>query len=526
MCGITFVISDNLKLVDTESLIDKMLHRGPDDEKYMTYKNKVFFGFNRLAINDASPDAMQPFVEDGVWLICNGEIFNWKQIAETHNLECKTQCDCEVIIKLYKKLREAYENDYATIGKKLSNILDGEFSFVIYDEETDVVIASRDPYGVRPMFVGRQPGTHIFCSEMKGIQHVSNEIEQFKPGHVMVIQNISQSEYHEYHKEEHKNITTENMLTDVNRTLREAVKKRLMSDREVCCLLSGGLDSSLVAGLVSQHFPPYTLRTFAIGLKGSTDLEYAKIVADYIKSNHTSIELSNEAFLEAIEDVIWTIESYDTTTVRASVGNYLVAKYIKENTDCKVVFNGDYSDEVTGGYKYMSKCDDPEEFHKETLRLTKNIHFFDSLRSDRCVSSQGLEARVPFADKEFISTYLSIPVHERMSNHRIEKYVLRKAFDNDNVIPQDVLWRKKEAFSDGVSSPENSWHRIIQMYIDEKYTTEYHTQSDEHNPPVLRETQYYKTLYKKYFKSDTVIPYYWLPKYCGDIQDPSARAIV
>lgn len=525
MCGITFVISDNLKLIDTESLTDKMVHRGPDDEKYITYKNKVFFGFNRLAINDASPDAMQPFVEDGIWLICNGEIFNWKQIAESHNLQCKTQCDCEVIIKLYKKLRETHENDYATIGKELSNIIDGEFAFVIYEEGTDVVIASRDPYGVRPMFVGTQPGTHIFCSEMKGIQHVSNEIEQFKPGHIMVIQD-EKSEYYEYHKEQIVGIISENMYKEVNRTFREAVKKRLMSDREVCCLLSGGLDSSLVAGLVSQHFPPYTLRTFSIGLKGSTDLEYAKIVADYIKSNHTSIELSNEDFLEAIDDVIWTIESYDTTTVRASVGNYLVAKYINENTDCKVVFNGDYSDEVTGGYKYMSKCDDPEEFHEETMRLVKNIHFFDSLRSDRCISSQGLEGRVPFADKGFVSVYLSIPVQERMSNNRIEKYVLRKAFDDDNVIPQDVLWRKKEAFSDGVSAPENSWHRIIQKHIDKTYTDVYQSTSQEHNPPILRETQYYKTLYKKYFKTDAVIPYYWLPKYCGDIQDPSARAIL
>ena len=340
----------------------------------------------------------------------------------------------------------------------------------------------------------------------------------------MVIRN-NKSEYFEYHKEQMIDITSENMYKEVNRTFREAVKKRLMSDREVCCLLSGGLDSSLVAALVSQHFPPYTLRTFSIGLKGSTDLEYAKTVADYIKSNHTSIELSHEEFLEAIEDVIWTIESYDTTTVRASVGNYLIAKYINENTDCKVVFNGDYSDEVTGGYKYMSKCDDPKEFHEETMRLVKNIHFFDSLRSDRCISSQGLEGRVPFADKAFVSAYLSIPVQERMSNNRIEKYVLRKAFDDDNVIPQDVLWRKKEAFSDGVSAPVNSWHRIIQKYIDETYTDVYKSDPDEHNSPTLRETQYYKTLYKKYFKTDTVIPYYWLPKYCGDIQDPSARML-
>lgn len=522
MCGITFVVSDNLKLIDTDSLIDKMVHRGPDDERYVSYKNKVFFGFNRLIINDSSPLAMQPFVEDGVWLVCNGEIFNWKQLDETYDLHCETRCDCEVIIKLYKKFRDFYKHDYPLIGKELSNALDGEFAFVIYDEERDVVIASRDPYGVRPLFVGKQPSTYIFCSEMKGIQHVSNSIEQFRPGHVMVIENSFQGSYHRYHAEERVPCQND-AYASVNRALRDAVKKRLMSDREVCCLLSGGLDSSLVAGLVSEHFEPYTLRTFSIGLPGSTDLAYAKKVADHIKSNHTSIEVSQDEFLRAIPEVIWAIESYDTTTVRASVGNYLVAKYIKEHTDCKVVFNGDYSDEVSGGYKYMSMCDDPVEFHEETLRLLRNIHYFDSLRSDRCISSQGLEARVPFADKTFVSTYLSIPVEERMSNTRIEKYVLRKAFDDENVIPRDVLWRKKEAFSDGVSAPENSWHRIIQSYVED--TPEYRSAPDEHNPPILKETQYYKTIYKKYFRDDTVIPYYWLPKYCGDIQDPSARAI-
>ena len=182
-----------------------------------------------------------------------------------------------------------------------------------------------------------------------------------------------------------------------------------MSDREICCLLSGGLDSSLVAGLVSQYFPPYTVKTFSIGLKGSTDLEYAQKVADHIKSDHTNIEVSKEDFINAIEEVIHTIESYDTTTVRASVGNYLVSKYIKDNTECKVVFNGDYSDEVCGGYKYMSHCNDEDEFHKECIRLVEDIHFFDSLRSDRCISAHGLEARVPFADKDFVNLYKSIP---------------------------------------------------------------------------------------------------------------------
>jgi asparagine synthase (glutamine-hydrolysing) len=321
---------------------------------------------------------------------------------------------------------------------------------------------------------------------------------------------INGKDYHPYttlHDIQQLDLPEEDILKMIRATFKEAVRKRLMSDKEICCLLSGGLDSSLVAGLVSQHFEPYTLKTYSIGLKGSTDLEYAQKVAEHIKSTHTNIELSEQAFLDAIDIVIKTIESYDTTTVRASVGNYLVAKYIKDNSDCKVVFNGDYSDEVCGGYKYMSLCEDESEFHNECVRLVESIQWFDSLRSDRCISSQGLEARVPFADKDFVRLYKSIPVKMRMSNGRMEKYMLRKAFDEDNIIPQDVLWRKKEAFSDGVSSKDNSWHTILKNYIEDQLSDiEYEEiKLDSINPPVLKETAYYKKIFRKHFKFEKII---------------------
>lgn len=529
MCGITFIHSDKLNEIDCEKTVNKIQHRGPDNEKYVSYKNKVFFGFNRLAINDKSEEAMQPFNENETWLICNGEIFNWKELVEKYHLDMRTNCDCEVIIRLYNKFIVDYDRDVIKVGQQLCNVLDGEFAFVIYDETMDKVLAARDPYGVRPMFFGNSNhsfDTYMYCSEMKGIHSLCEDIEQFRPGCFM----IDGREYIQYTSMNDIKINPENeeyFLKEINTVFRKAVEKRLMSDREICCLLSGGLDSSLVAGLVSQHFPPHTVKTFSIGLKGSTDLEYAQKVAEHIKSDHTNIEVSKEEFLNAIEEVIHTIESYDTTTVRASVGNYLVSKYIKDNTECKVVFNGDYSDEVCGGYKYMSQCDDEDEFHKECIRLVEDIHFFDSLRSDRCISAHGLEARVPFADKDFVKLYKSIPMKMRMSNERIEKYMLRKAFDNDDIIPHDVLWRKKEAFSDGVSSPEDSWHNIIKMHVETQLLDiEYDKMTkDEVNPVNLKETAYYKSIFNKYFNFQNIIPYYWLPKYCGSINDPSAREI-
>lgn len=533
MCGITFIHSQSSIKHIIDAVKDKLDHRGPDDRCYLSLQNNtVFIGFNRLVINDNSSEAMQPFTDNdnNVYVICNGEIFNWKKIVDKYNLQMKTSCDCEVILRLYQHLADIHEQDFKQIGIELSNELDGEFAFVIYIKEHNTTIASRDPYGVRPLFYGvddKAAALYSFSSEMKGIHDICSEIEQFKPGHIM----INGKDYHEYttlHDIKQLDKPEEDILKMIHTTFKEAVRKRLMSDKEICCLLSGGLDSSLVAGLVSQYFEPYTLKTYSIGLKGSTDLEYAQKVADHIKSTHTNIELSEQEFLDAIPTVIKTIESYDTTTVRASVGNYLVAKYIKENSDCKVVFNGDYSDEICGGYKYMSLCEDASEFHNECVRLVESIQWFDSLRSDRCISSQGLEARVPFADKKFVRLYKSIPAKLRMSNERIEKYMLRKAFDDDNIIPRDVLWRKKEAFSDGVSSKENSWHTILKNYIEDQLSDiEYEEiKLDSINPPSLKETAYYKKLFKQHFKFENIIPYYWLPKYCGDVDDPSARELL
>ena len=255
---------------------------------------------------------------------------------------------------------------------------------------------------------------------------------------------------------------------------------------------------------------------------------YAKKVSYHIKSIHHEIVVEQEDFLNHIEETIRTIESYDTTSVRASVGNLLVSKHISQNTEFKVVFNGDYSDEICGGYKYFKNAPSASEFDYECKRLVHDITFFDSLRSDRTVSSQGLEARVPFSDNDFVEYYLSVPVELRMTP---DKLLLRRAFENDGLLPEEILWRPKEAFSDGVSQKNNSWHQILKNHIDKLITDDEFEIESNHmttNRPMLKETYYYRKIYNVYYKDfQDAIPYYWLPKWCRkDIIDPSAREIV
>jgi asparagine synthase (glutamine-hydrolysing) len=590
MCGILATLFSSKKTSSTlfQNSLEKLRPRGPDATQNNVLNcgvvnplfADIYMGFARLSINDLSIDGMQPMrlrfmkfgYEYSLWLICNGEIFNHEKIINAHNFAPNSKSDCEAILHLYWKYvhhdttrwndtnistpYEASAQSEASAPSEedtlhshivdLLNDLDGEFAFVLYDEFYNIVVSARDPVGVRPLFWGIDPENAVvaFASELKGLDFC-NVVHQFDPGsyHIqrlemsIIPKAIVPTKYFDIMEKPSPSISIDTVeenvvLSTINKLLRNAVEKRLMSDRPLCCLLSGGLDSSLVAALVAAHYPPYTLTTFSIGLPGSPDLQYAQKVADYIKSNHHSIELTQEDFLGEIETTIKTIESYDTTTVRASVGNLLVAKYIKKNTDFKVVFNGDYSDEVCGGYKYFWNAPSTDAFDTECRALVKNICFFDSLRSDRTISSQGLEARVPFADKEFVKYYINLPPEMRMplDKEYPEKYLLRKAFEADNVLPPDVLWRPKEAFSDGVSKSDNSWHTIVNTYINTRVTDiEFNKEVGlmVPNTPKLKETFYYRKIFEKEYGviHGGIIPYYWLPKWCGDLQDPSAREI-
>ena len=583
MCGIFALL--NYQAYDfnmIENEFKKGYKRGPEFSKLDHNFMKMVLGFHRLAINGLNVESNQPLVIDNIVLICNGEIFNYKQLYKYMGIEPKTESDCEVIIYLYLKYG---------IEQTLT-MLDGEYAFVLYDNRitddlNNKVYVARDPFGVRPLYYLKNNNDKInlftlygFASELKCLENFRNlntyhySIEQFTPGTYSIF-NLSSKVQSSWTIEkenipyfipsfshswlidnETHHIFVNNMYSRISSYLNAAVNKRCnTTERPIACLLSGGLDSSLVAALVNNYYNvqnlPNKLETYSIGLHGSEDLKYARIVADYLNTNHTEIIVTEQEMFDAIPDVINAIESYDTTTVRASIGNYLLGKYISTHSEAKVILNGDGSDELFGGYLYMNKCPDDIEFDKETRRLLKDIHIFDVLRSDKSISSHGLEPRTPFLDRSFVNFILSIPTYFR--NHKniindshkcIEKYILRNSFSIDNfkdynnrqILPDEILWRKKEAFSDGVSSHGRSLYQILQEKIAEKLNKEQielqnkYLEQDNYSfvrfqASIDTEKLYYISIFKNYFPNcQDILPYYWMPKYTN-AKDPSARTL-
>jgi asparagine synthase (glutamine-hydrolysing) len=555
MCGIFSIINHQSEYLN-EDLVRSSFQcgssRGPEYStiEYFNKWNSVI-GFHRLAINGLNIESNQPIIINDIALICNGEIYNYKKLYEIMNVIPKTQSDCEVIIHLYNK--------YGI--EQTLRMLDGVFAFVLYTPSHFII--ARDPYGVRPLYYldNYTHEMYIVASELKSLIHLSSltetdtQIQQFKPGHYLEIRYsnktnlltkkgnvifpqefrlIGNLKYIKYHSLS-SNIRTvsyneneyENKLNDIYESLKLAVYKRCeTTERPIACLLSGGLDSSLIASIVNMYMwenDRYPVETYSIGLANSEDVKYARIVAEHIGSNHIEVIVTEEEMISSIPEVIHAIESYDTTTVRASIGNYLIGKYIKNHSQAKVIFNGDGSDEICGGYLYMNKCPDDIEFDKETIRLLTEIYLFDVQRSDRSISSHGLEPRTPFLDKNFVNTYLSIPVQHRR-HYSIEKFMLREAFAGTHLLPDEIIWRKKEAFSDGVSNQGRSLFQIIQEYIKSHYEM-----TDEYLPENIQlidlEKKYYLDLFQKFYPGHKeILPHYWMPKYTNT-NDPSARTL-
>ena len=524
MCGIFALFNDNQNSNVIEAS-NESKWRGPDSSHYKNYSNlDLYLSFHRLAINGLDSNSSQPFEINNKILICNGEIYNYKKLYLELKVEPKTKSDCEVIIYLYEK----YGIEYTL------NLLDGVFAFILIDINKNIAFAARDPYGVRPMFIlTTENSQYGFASELKQLHNIYSisDIKQVVPG---CYYRLDLNKFWDLHSLNRYNCFTltkfgelsslydeEQNLSLIRNLFINAVKKRVeTTERPIACLLSGGLDSSIVASLVSR-FSENQIETYSIGLKNSEDLKYARIVAEALETNHTEIVVDESDFFAATEEVIYAIESYDTTTVRASIGNYLVADYISKNSKAKVIFNGDGSDELMGGYLYMNKAPDCLEFDKECKRLLKNIHYFDVLRSDRSISTRGLEPRTPFLDREFTNYYLSIPANYRFeTNKNIEKYLFRKAFEG--YLPDEILWRKKEAFSDGVSGHDKSWFEIITEFVDK---LEFSNKNFINNNPVSKEQKYYRNIFEKYYGNrGDIIPYFWMPKYV-DAKDPSARTL-
>ena len=558
MCGIFSLINNTFENSNIRAAFNKGQSRGPEYSNLCFGKvdASVAFGFHRLAINGLDEISHQPLIFESCSLICNGEIYNYKQLAKDMNIKLKTNSDCEIIIHLYTKYG---------IAQTLT-MLDGVFAFILMDYKHNNIYVARDPYGVRPLFMAKNNGNFYgFASLMKQLIKLDPalEISQFPPGHYMLFKNennetnsYTPSPIVSFNSVDHISvdctINSEKIAFQrIRSSLEYAVKKRVYNtDRDIACLLSGGLDSSLVASLVSKYYKKCPkninkkLHTWSIGLPGSEDLKNAQIVADFIGSHHHSIEITETDLLEAIDKVIYHTETYDTTSIRASVPNWLISKCIKdyENvSDAKVIFNGDGSDEVTGGYLYFHYINDPQNFDIECKNLLKNIHFFDVLRSDRSISNHGLEARTPFLDRGFVQTYLSIPPYIRChtTNQLCEKFLLRKAFDDGRTLPKKVLWRTKEAFSDGVSKQSNPWHNIIKTFVKTNiFTGENYPESDAEiiesliskhnitiNPPKTLEQLFYRLIFEKYFsEKGNVVPYFWMPKFT-DTDDASARSL-
>jgi asparagine synthase (glutamine-hydrolysing) len=519
MCGIWSYISSDLGKIDQLfSDFMKTKPRGPHFSNFQNYNN-VLVGFHRLSIMDLSFASNQPYVfcKDNrtIVFICNGEIYNYSELNDQYDLNIG-KSDCMTIPKLYLKL------EYSQFVKMFEKEIKGEFAFLLFefDSNNDIVhfIAGRDMVGIRPLYYSPNGNDMIFSSEIKSCTTFEGVVTEFPPGKIIKFKN-QEKEIYDFAYIYNVIPSSYYSLASVRGAVLNSVHRRLDSDQPIAFLLSGGVDSSLVAA-IAQVCCGKPIKTFCCGINGGSDLKYAKLVADYIKSEHTEVLFTAEEALAAINDVIYTIESWDTTTIRASVGQYLVSKYISEHTDAKVLFVGEGPDEVCSSYLFNWYSPDPKLIHPTAINYVKEIHQFDCKRADRCIARWGLEARVALLDPEFIEAYWSIPSELRDPKAKgIEKWWLREAFAKENILPEEVLWRKKEAFSDGISSTEKSWFQIIQEHIKDNYNME--------------EKDYYKMKFIEYFgmKRLNIIDHYWQPKWNKDgsevlsYVDPSARTL-
>ena len=517
MCG--FVFSNDKKLSEKvfKSALKSILHRGPDDVELVKTKN-AWLGFSRLAIMDLTHAGDQPFVSEKTYYMCNGEIYNYLGLKRELDFDYKSQSDCEVLIPLFEK--------FGMPG--LLKKLDGEFAFVIYNEKTGDVLAARDPMGIRPLFYGETVGGKIaFASEVKALKGFCEHIKPLKPGHyyqngeVHCYLDLSEAQKFNHHD-------LEDISKNIKELLSSAVKKRLNSDAPVGFLLSGGLDSSLVCS-IAQKYSERPIKTFAIGMsEDAIDLKYAKEVADYIGSDHTEILITQKDVLSALKEVIYHLETYDITTIRASVGMYLICKAIREQTKVKVLLTGEVSDEIFG-YKYTDFAPNAPEFQKEAAKRVRELYMYDVLRADRCISAHSLEARVPFSDTEFVQYVMSINPEIKMNTYGHGKYLLRKAFEEGDYLPQSILYREKAAFSDAVG---HSLVDYIKEFAESLYTDEELlklAQKYSHARPFTKESLLFRETFESFYPGlSYLVKDFWMPNKewdnC-DVADPSARVL-
>ncbi len=519
MCGFLVDSGSELESKQIEEAFKSLVHRGPDSTIVKPYKDLKFY-FHRLAIMDPGESGDQPFEDAQAIMVCNGEIYNYKELKEdVEDYPYKGKSDCEVILPLFFKWGI----------EKLCVHLDAEFSFCLYDKKSKKLFVARDAIGIRPLFYGKaKNGKFLFASEVKSLVSLCDRVDTFPPGHYwseesgfVLYKDITKIQ-HDYIRDEKK------ALKGIREKLIEGVRKRLMSDVPGGFLLSGGLDSSLVCAIATQVLKK-PITTFAVGMtEGPIDTKYARQVADYIKSDHHEYLFTFDEVLNSLDDVIYHLESFDITTIRASIGMYLLCKYIKRSTDIKVLLTGEVSDELFG-YKYTDFAPNPEEFQKESQKRVQELYLYDVLRSDRCISAHSLEARVPFGDHDFASFVTHIDPKLKMNSTGVGKYLLRAAFSEDDLLPRDILFREKAAFSDAVG---HSMVDLLKEHAETKYSDKEFANLSKlynHCRPHTKEALWYREIFEKYFKGQShLIPGMWMPNkdwdHC-DVTDPSARAL-
>ena len=543
MCGICVIISEQkINRQEAKACLDALEPRGPDvaTEDVLVHGGlEVFVGFSRLHIQGSKAGAEQPFhLKSGGRVVCNGEVFNSDILIEQLGLEIpEGASDCAVIPALLDR------------GMPLAEVarqLDGDFAIVVVYE--DRVEVARDPYGVRPLFYGTGAGLgssqgpngwRAFVSELKGFPAGLDAVEAIEPGSVRIIPyDVTEEQtvisWHEvpWLKVPVWRSSLEGLTQGgeaLRQSLEEAVAKRMSTVRAIGACLSGGLDSSLVAALAAKILAKrgQRLHTYSIGMEGSPDLAHARLVATHIGSIHHERVVTAAECLAVIPAVVKAIETFDITTVRASVGNYLVAKLVATETpDVKVVLNGDGADEALGGYLYMRAAPDDAAFEFETDRLLREIHMYDVCRSERTMAAHGLESRSPFLDRQFIAVARALPTDVlRPTESTIEKTILRTAFSASGLLPRIVLWRRKEAFSDGISRAENSWFEMARAEGERRASMSSATY--EVNPPKTGEARWYRELFHEHYPlvaAAAVAPAMWMPRFVT-ATDPSARTL-
>ena len=518
MCSIMGYCSRSAAYDAFKEGFDKTISRGPDDSRIVD-TGEGFLGFHRLAIMGLTPSGMQPFKLGKSYVVCNGEIYGFEKLKQelSKKYAFESDSDCEILLPLYKEY-----------GTEMFAMLDAEFACIIYDGEDKEYIAARDPIGIRPLYYGYDKnGAIIFASEAKNLVELTDKIMPFPPGHYYKGgQFVCYCDIAKVDAVCHDDLET--VCRNIHDKLVAGVEKRLVADAKVGFLLSGGLDSSLVCAIAAKKSKE-PIKTFAIGMsEDAIDLKYAKQVAEYIGSEHKEVFMTPDEVLASLETVIQLLGTYDITTIRASMGMYLVCKAIHEKTDIRVLLTGEISDELFG-YKYTDFAPDATAFQEESQKRIRELHMYDVLRADRCISVNSLEARVPFGDIDFVKYVMSIDPELKLNKYGKGKYLLRHAFEEGDYLPEEILWREKAAFSDAVG---HSMVDYLKEYAEETYSDEEFESlcmKYAYARPFTKESLLYREIFERYYPGQAeMVVDFWMPnkEWEGcDVNDPSARVL-